>query len=822
MNKYTKADLISRNKRLEIQNSNNTPFSQRIIDNLLLIKNMLLKITLFALLIKTFKKFSIFRRIWVIINTIVMTIFGISILDIYGFSVIANFYLEFISILGNIINYLTHTNFYTILSGLWATKVEIKEPSSILRTNNKNATGSESSSKINDWFNKQEVVEDKSSNTKYYIIGALFLLSCLAWYYYGDNVKHIADNGIDKIKSSFSRKPGNDGNISSTNIDNDLQNNSWSNTLQNIWNKVKSKFTRNNQPPSDPLSLTPNTPAQVELINKSTKFPNVESPHLLASSSKLSPIQEVSEKSSASTSWIGENAMDQYFKDDNLDKGKAIDITNLTESEINRRILEQTTGSSLAKFELESEDVMSKMSHFVATHENQAFPNIEIKKTLCSVLSTQMTVLYLNYKKYYIDWLSKPGNDEIYDKFQAIEQEIKTSNEVQESNNYEEVAKSASQEQEAWSDDANSSVHSPYVNEEKFDNKSMLGPFLDELDKLPTQPGILEQVEAEVKAESQQTVEVPKSGINALWDAIKARRNDTNVIDDTIKEPVLESNVSTSSSDAKKSIEHYLPESQTQQTNVPNPEIKINSPEQAGGINEAPIVESTSIESTVNTPNSPLSSILEAVKGLLTPKVETKSLDTSVEGSSQEAHKSGFINLFESIKARRNDSNVVSSPKIAQVGLQTPIHERLDVTPKGSPLINKPSISNLLEDTNALFDLDDDDDIPPIKPSVDDNLVSPLAVNWDQVVTSVIDGTKVEVDFKDIWRITDEIIITTNKNHDIRYNFEDTNLSSLGSKSVTFDLKDKVAHILDKFPDVKIREIIIEDTSHNKHSIFRI
>jgi hypothetical protein len=561
-----------------------------------------------------------------------------------------------------------------------------------LGTNNTNATGSESSSKINDWINKQEVVEDKSSNTKYYIIGALFLLSCLAWYYYGDNVKNIADNGVDKIKSSFRRKPGNDGNISSTNINNDLQNNSWSNTLQNIWNKVKSKFTRNNQPPSDPLSLTPNTPAQVELINKSTKFPNVESPHLLASSSKLSPIQEVSEKSSPSISWIGENAMDQYFKDENLDKGKAIDITNLTESEINRRILEQTTGSSLAKFEIESEDIMSKMSHFVATHENQAFPNIEIKKALCSVLSTQMTVLYLNYKKYYLDWLLKPGNDEIYDKFQAIEQEIKTSNEVQESNNYEEVAKSASQEQEAWSDDANSSVHSPYVNEEKFDNKSMLGPFLDELDKLPTQPGILEQVEAEVKAESQQTVEVPKSGINALWDAIKARRD---------------------------------------------------------------------------------------------------------------------------------DSNVVTSPNIAQVGLQTPIHERLDVTPKGSPLIKQPSISNLLEDTNALFDLDDDD-VTPLKPVVEESIISPLDIDWDLVAPNILDDAKVEIDFKDIWRITDTIIITTNKNHDIEYKFDDTNLGSLGSKTVIFDLKDKISTIKTHFPDIKIREIIIEDTGHKRHSIFKI
>jgi hypothetical protein len=693
-----------------------------------------------------------------------------------------------------------------------------------MRETNQNATGNEKGSRVIERFKQiihpePEVIQE-NSNTKYYIIGALFLLSCLTWYYYGDNITPVIGNGIDKIKSSFRRKPDSDGSATTNitqNSSENLSNNSWNDTLWNIWSKIKSKFIRNNQTTIDPNSLTPNTPAQIEIINKSTKYSNVESPQLIASTSKLSPIPEVSEKSTPSTGWIGENAMDQYFKDGDIDKGKSIDITNLTESEINRRILEQTTGSSIAKFEIESEDIMNKMTHYIETHENGAFPNVEIKQAIYTVIKTKMTVLYLKYKKYYLDWIIKPENSENFNKFKALETEIETLNANEVQNNYEEVASNTAQEQEAWSDDANSSVHSPYVKEEQFDNKSMLGPFLDELDKLPDQPNIIEQVEAEVKAEAAQataqTDVEPKSGINALWDAIKARRNDTNVIDDTNKEPVLESNNSSesTSSVSSNSLEHYLPESQNQQSSNINPKIKVNSPE----ISEAQTVEASS-------ENTPLGSILEAVKGLVTPKVENKEIEPSVEVTSQTAPKSGFINLFESIKARRDDSNVISSPNIAQVGLQTPIHERLDVTPKGSPLVKQPSISNLLEDTNALFELYDDDDETPLNPVVEESIISPLDIDWDHVTPKIIDGTKTEINFQDIWRVTDTIIITTSKNHDIRYKFDETNLGSLGSKTVIFDLKDKVHHITQDFPDVKIREIFIEDTSHNKHTIFRI
>jgi hypothetical protein len=65
----------------------------------------------------------------------------------------------------------------------------------------------------------------------------------------------------------------------------------------------------------------------------------------------------------------------------------------------------------------------------------------------------------------------------------------------------------------------------------------------------------------------------------------------------------------------------------------------------------------------------------------------------------QEEVKSGFTQLFSQITKNRKDS---VSPQINQLGLQPG-------SPNLSPLNTKPSISNLLEDTQALFDDDDED-----------------------------------------------------------------------------------------------------------------
>lgn len=84
LNKYTKAELISKFKSLQTKqtnhNSNQTLFGF-IITNLMYFKGLLLKITLFAFLIKSFKKYSLIRRIWMVINWTIVSVFGFSLMD---------------------------------------------------------------------------------------------------------------------------------------------------------------------------------------------------------------------------------------------------------------------------------------------------------------------------------------------------------------------------------------------------------------------------------------------------------------------------------------------------------------------------------------------------------------------------------------------------------------------------------------------------------------------------------------------------------------------------------------------------------------------
>lgn len=133
LNKYTKAELISKlkNKRLEIQNSNT--ITEGIISKILLFKSLILKFTLFAFIITWIKKYSLVRKLWHLFSVIGSTLLGFSMIDIYAF---------------DFIDWLKDTNFYKWYSELFnkpivETKTDIIEPSSIMRSSDKNTTGNE-------------------------------------------------------------------------------------------------------------------------------------------------------------------------------------------------------------------------------------------------------------------------------------------------------------------------------------------------------------------------------------------------------------------------------------------------------------------------------------------------------------------------------------------------------------------------------------------------------------------------------------------------------------------------------------------------------
>jgi hypothetical protein len=64
LKKYTKAELISKLNGLKSNKNDSEPsFLQKTLEYLFLFKTFLLKITLLTIIIKVFKKYSIFRRI---------------------------------------------------------------------------------------------------------------------------------------------------------------------------------------------------------------------------------------------------------------------------------------------------------------------------------------------------------------------------------------------------------------------------------------------------------------------------------------------------------------------------------------------------------------------------------------------------------------------------------------------------------------------------------------------------------------------------------------------------------------------------------------
>jgi len=216
LNKFTKAELISKFKKLEIKNSNvnnsntNTTLFSKILDFILYFKTLIFKVTLISILIKWFKKYSLFNKIFRFANWIILSIFGISLIDNFPF----DFTKEIRYILSGIITYFSNTHFYSFIASIFSTKedtskISIREkPMSWEDSRNESEIKqSKRNSKISEWLNPEPEVKGESSNKKYYAIAALLILACLSWYYY-DEIRTVTP----AITNYFRRpRPGNDG-----------------------------------------------------------------------------------------------------------------------------------------------------------------------------------------------------------------------------------------------------------------------------------------------------------------------------------------------------------------------------------------------------------------------------------------------------------------------------------------------------------------------------------------------------------------------------------------------------------------------------------
>ena len=198
-------------KKIQSQNQYKD-FFNKIINYILLFKSFIIKITLIGLLIKIFRKYSLLRKLWTILNWIILSLFGLSITDIYGS--------DFIS---DIISYWRSTQFYSWLSQLLGYKVDdIKETPSRLKSidipTTTNQKASEESNRLIEWFDRIrgkeseiEIIEDDNSNLMYYIIGGVIIIVCGCFMYvYWDEITIEGAQVLNWFRALF-RRPGSDG-----------------------------------------------------------------------------------------------------------------------------------------------------------------------------------------------------------------------------------------------------------------------------------------------------------------------------------------------------------------------------------------------------------------------------------------------------------------------------------------------------------------------------------------------------------------------------------------------------------------------------------
>lgn len=418
LNRFTKSDLINKLRKLELNNSssknnkNNNIKSSFIslftsfMNIILTFKNLIVKITIISLVIKIFKKYSIIRRVWVIFNTILVSIFGISVIDNLGLDMFKNFYNEIISIFTNIIQYLTTTQFYITLSNLFNKNIDkVENKSSKMRTINKSSNGDEKSSKVIEWFNK---IDDKKETldedtpiykNKYVIIGGIIIISCIS-YYYWDSIKELNINDYH---------------------------------IKDLWPFLTGLLKRNKSKDdnSDKSSNKSSSSSNTDIILENETLDNKN---------------------------IFNKFIDKYWrKNDN--KGKNILDGELSQDEINRRKVElkinQDKRSRL--FDSSSTSLINEINYFIYQHDNfsESF-NGSKEEVAYSVVKNHLYIIKNGYSDLYHDWIDNNPNYKLtIDRFLNIElnnSSLIDNNYDNYSDTYQEIVNATAEEQAAWSD----------------------------------------------------------------------------------------------------------------------------------------------------------------------------------------------------------------------------------------------------------------------------------------------------------------------------------------------------------------------------------
>jgi hypothetical protein len=556
------------------------------------------------------------------------------------------------------------SNFHTNLLELFGEKVDvpIENPMpSRLKPFDPNATGSKESNKIFERFSKiinkpeeipiqETIIEEKHTpfyENKYVIIGGILVLSCLAWYFY-DDIKPLGSAVLARIIGNRSRpESGTDSSISS--------NTTFSNTdVQSLKNKLNKEHNKNENNESEV--------DQIDLIDEG----------------KTNSIIQTSKE------WINR----KFIKKQN-EKGKMVDFNNLSRSELERRGLDPDgvglppiTGEK-DNFVNEGMALLREMKALDKTLKTKDFTDIKVKEALFNLTKDRFhrfadanPELYRIYTQ--DDKINNQIND-FYDLHKGILAEKLELVEVLKSPTYDEVALATTKERDHWSEPA-------------------LSPKQDLLSPLKIPNEIKEDI-YKIYSNKNPALElqIPTSTMEKILvgheKATKESLDSTN----TAKEIPI--NKEELSENRFSKVNDILNKAETNEVKV-DENIKI-------------VDWNDDIEEDLDNYFPKADEVGVAYKEITDQKGKSKLIETEIirDEDSIQPVKNERKSLFDMIKAKRNDKDVVSSPNIgnnnipstsniSDVGLQTSIVEKINP----SPIVAKPSISNLLESFNDLYD----------------------------------------------------------------------------------------------------------------------
>lgn len=507
LNKFTKAELISKLNSIKQTNNSKDSIFNNFMTLLIMIKSFLLKITLIAFLFRIFKKYNIFRKIFAIINTILFSIFGFSLIDFYEIDVLSKYFHKIIDIF---------TNFHSSILELFGKKIEkvglptknealgrISKETNGIQANNENSKGIIERYKkiihgeeVNPEIIPEVIPEEKTPyyKNKYVIIAGLLMLSGITWYFY-DDIKPFGTSILAWINISRSWS-NSDPDDSNENISRNNQSNNKS-LKDRVWEKIygKPKDGGDNIPPIKP-SNTSNTSIG---LDEKLKTSNLE----------------------------------QYYPE--ISKGKGIDLNNYSLSELERRGIKPSIielDSTTINFRNECYRVLNNILIIQDSNENPQIDKDILKVAYFKEKDNLLKLSEMN-PELFQQFSEVSFHKIVLSNFKYLEKDFFTED-VKHLNtdNYQEAEIAANQEKDVWSDRGNSpqQILSPEL---------VVETAMETIDKERNIPQlVIDNIEKVVEIiDKEEPITPSKKELDTYWDGLKTKaRNIWNNTENIIQE----------------------------------------------------------------------------------------------------------------------------------------------------------------------------------------------------------------------------------------------------------------------------------------------